>query len=350
MSDAGLNLSVEQLNTSAVTEDSEQKNHAAPQTAGAMLTVARSQKDWTVQQVAEQLKLSARQIIALEANQFDALPKMVIVRGFIRSYAKLLKIDAEPILAKLPQESAAVAEFPHLRPALTTPFLESKLPLMGRQDPTNSKYIWGAVVLAILAAGFFAVQKLEHNGLMQKLLSHQLVSAPETVASNVSDSAELMAASPVPAIRVNSEKNTEVAASTVDKEPEVSRPAPVSEQVASNPAVVPQTLAQATPLVVSTASQPALPASVANNSAALEQSANLMKFKFRQDSWIQIKRENGTVVTSHLAKAGTEESFDVKEALQIKIGNAAGVDGTLRGTSLNIAATKESNVINLNVK
>ncbi|MFZ6844864.1 helix-turn-helix domain-containing protein [Undibacterium sp. RuTC16W] len=350
MSDAGLNLSVEQLNASAVTEDSEQKSHADPQTAGAMLTTARLQKDWTVQQVAEQLKLSARQIVALEANQFDTLPKMVIVRGFIRSYAKLLKIDAEPILAKLPQESAAAADFPHLRPALTTPFLESKLPLMGRQDPTNSKYIWGAVVLAILAAGFFAVQKFEHAGLIQKLLSHQLTTVPETVASNASDSTEVTTVLPVLPIRVSAEKNVEVAVSAVDKEPEISRPASVPELIATNPAMVPQTVAQATPLVASAASQPALPAPVANNSAALEQSANLMKFKFRQDSWIQIKRENGTVITSHLAKAGTEESFDVKEALQIKIGNAAGVDGTLRGTSLNIAATKESNVINLNVK
>ncbi|MEB0032331.1 DUF4115 domain-containing protein, partial [Undibacterium sp. RTI2.1] len=77
---------------------------------------------------------------------------------------------------------------------------------------------------------------------------------------------------------------------------------------------------------------------------------NLIKFKFRQDSWILLKRENGSVLTSHMAKAGTEESFDVKEVLQIKIGNAAGVDGTLRGVSLNIAPTKESNVFNLSVK
>ncbi|MCU6433165.1 DUF4115 domain-containing protein [Undibacterium sp. Jales W-56] len=343
-----MNLSVEQLNTSAITENSEPKNSYVPQTAGAMLAAARLQKEWTVQQVADQLKLSGRQIIALEANQFEALPKMVIVRGFIRSYAKLLKIDVEPILAKLPQESTAMADVPHLRPALTTPFLESKLPLMGRQDPTNSKYIWGAIMLAILAAGFFAVQKLEHTGWIQKFLAHQVASTPEQTASNVVESAEIVPALPVSPVQVASDKKMEPVVNPMQKEVAIAKQTP--ELTSGAAQTIPQTVAQATPLVSSVASQVTSPAPTVSNPAALEQSANLMKFKFRQDSWIQIKRENGSVVTSHLAKAGTEESFDVKEALQIKIGNAAGVDGTLRGVSLNIAATKESNVINLNVK
>ena len=75
-----------------------------------------------------------------------------------------------------------------------------------------------------------------------------------------------------------------------------------------------------------------------------------MKLKFRQDSWIQVRKENGVIVTSHLAKAGTEEVFSVKELLQVRIGNATGVEGILRGAPLEILAEKGSNVVNLNVK
>ncbi|MEB0032554.1 helix-turn-helix transcriptional regulator, partial [Undibacterium sp. RTI2.1] len=136
MNDAGVSLPEDQLNLSIVADDVV-IDTSTIKSAGAFLALMRQQKDFTVQQIADQLKLSARQIIALEADQFDALPKMVIVRGFIRSYAKLLKIDGEPILALLPKNLEPPVQSAYLRPALTTPFLESRLPLMGRQDANN---------------------------------------------------------------------------------------------------------------------------------------------------------------------------------------------------------------------
>jgi cytoskeleton protein RodZ len=54
---------------------------------GQRLSISRQEKAWSVQYVADQLKLSQGQILALESNKFDALPKLVIVRGFVRAYA-----------------------------------------------------------------------------------------------------------------------------------------------------------------------------------------------------------------------------------------------------------------------
>ena len=116
----------------------------------------------------------------------------------------------------------------------------------------------------------------------------------------------------------------------------VATPAPVIAPVA----------AAAAPVSVPSLSTPLVVASP----ATAETGNNQLKLKFKQDSWIQVKRENGTVVTSHLAKAGTEEFFDMKEALQVRIGNAAGVEGWLRGNAMGIVPGKDSNVVNLNVK
>jgi cytoskeleton protein RodZ len=74
-----------------------------------------------------------------------------------------------------------------------------------------------------------------------------------------------------------------------------------------------------------------------------------LRLKFRQDSWVQVKKENGTVLTSHLLM-GTEEVFEVKETLQLRLGNAAGVDASLRGNAMDITTGKDSNVVNLIVK
>ena len=75
-----------------------------------------------------------------------------------------------------------------------------------------------------------------------------------------------------------------------------------------------------------------------------------LRLKFRQDSWIQLKTAAGIVITENVAKAGTEETFEIKEPLQLKIGNAAGVDAWARGNALEIVPAKDTNVVNLNVK
>lgn len=66
---------------------------------GAKLTAGRNALGWTVEQVAAQLKLAPRQIIALEKDDYPALPEAAIVKGFTRAYAKLVKLDPDPILA-----------------------------------------------------------------------------------------------------------------------------------------------------------------------------------------------------------------------------------------------------------
>ena len=377
MSEAGLNVPVEPSSEFA-------ENKAVlsiVQTAGGQLAAARVQQGLSVQQVADQLKLSQRQVVALENNNFEDLPKMVIVRGFVRSYAKLLKLDAAPIVDSLPGDAGVSGLEADLRPTLATPFMESRTPFLGRQDSNNRKYLIGATLLAIFALGFVAVQKLEKSDYFKNILSAQSVKkAPDTVLDKQAENAEQTASKPAgdatadrnnavaPVVNASGSANTtanptaaNTTASTVaetapavptvlstmnDTKPEAHAQSQTQAQPASQAkantdvAVAPAIASQpstSTPLVVAAA-----PAADAAN--------NQLRLKFRQDSWIQVKRENGTVLTSHLARAGTEEVFDMKEGLQLRIGNAAGVDGWLRGKSMGIAPGKDSNVLNMNVK
>src|SRR6476661_11168917 len=77
--------------------------HGQP-TPGMQLAMRRQQFNWTVEQVASQLNLAPRQIHAMETDNYDALPGMAVARGFIRSYAKLLKLDSAPLLAQIARE------------------------------------------------------------------------------------------------------------------------------------------------------------------------------------------------------------------------------------------------------
>jgi transcriptional regulator with XRE-family HTH domain len=73
---------------------------------GITLRNARVQRGLTVDQVAQETRISPRFLEALEAEAFDELPAPVYVRGFLRSYANFLHLDATPLLDKLAANSS----------------------------------------------------------------------------------------------------------------------------------------------------------------------------------------------------------------------------------------------------
>lgn len=65
---------------------------------GKALRQARLDLRLSPEDVATQLHLASRQILALEEDDFNALPQSTYVRGYLRSYALLLGLSPEPIL------------------------------------------------------------------------------------------------------------------------------------------------------------------------------------------------------------------------------------------------------------
>ncbi|MCX7219918.1 MAG: DUF4115 domain-containing protein [Burkholderiales bacterium] len=318
---------------------------AVVETVGSLLSAARRQKDLSVQQVADQLKLAPRQISAIESNQFDALPQMVIVRGFIRSYAKLLKLDADAVVALLPMPADNSQLESALKPALSTPFLESRLSLMGRQD-NNHKYLFGAAFLAVLALGFFLLQKFEHAEIVNRLFSSAPVQSELVAPVSLNQSTVSASIVAVDAVTVPASANaTPVSVMSLDV-PAVPAVSDVVARVAVSgvvESVIAKQVADAPAAVI----DKSVSASVLG---AADVGNDVLKIKFRQDAWIQLKKENGTVITSHLGRAGSEEVLSIKEPSLLRIGNAAGVEVVLRGRPLETLPVNGSNVVNLNLK
>ena len=68
---------------------------------GQALAEARSARGLALADVAQQLKFAPRQLEALEQERFDALPGGTFARGMVRSYARLLKLDPEPLVERI---------------------------------------------------------------------------------------------------------------------------------------------------------------------------------------------------------------------------------------------------------
>ena len=71
---------------------------------GRTLRVARERLGLSVMEVANLLKFAPRKIEALEADEFQHLQGATFLRGFVRGYAKILQLDAQPLLERLPTD------------------------------------------------------------------------------------------------------------------------------------------------------------------------------------------------------------------------------------------------------
>jgi cytoskeleton protein RodZ len=315
----------------------EQQSRAVEPSIGTRLAAERDGRGWSIEQVASQLNLAARQIQALEEDNFAALPGMASVRGFIRAYAKLLKIDATPLIAMLAAEAAPPPIEPlHSRRPLTAPFSDEKhLPSNGT-GPSLSKPVVLALSVAVVAAAAFAAYQFGwlHLPSMPQSATGAPVSVPAEQASAPEQSVveapvqESKEAAGAPAIATQGNESPA---------PTVAVAAPVAR--VATPAATPSP----TPVPV----QAEKPAVTGKNTLVL---------KMREQSWIEVRRvgeaARGTsnVLLSRLDRAGTTEAIDIAEPVAVTIGNAGGVDATLRGAPVDLKADAKSNVAHLNLK
>ena len=80
-------------------------------TVAEQLHGAREAKSLTVHQVAEVTKIRTDHIRALEEGNFNAFSAPVYIRGFVRSYATLLKLDVPRLMTTLDQELGRTEKF-----------------------------------------------------------------------------------------------------------------------------------------------------------------------------------------------------------------------------------------------
>jgi cytoskeletal protein RodZ len=80
-------------------------------TVGEQLRSAREARKLDIGQVAEVTKIRTDHLRALEEGNYDTFTATVYVRGFVRTYATLLKLDVPKVLADLDQELNHMEKF-----------------------------------------------------------------------------------------------------------------------------------------------------------------------------------------------------------------------------------------------
>ncbi len=128
-------------------------NPADGLSVGVTLREAREQLGLSVNDVSNRIKFSSKQIEWLEADDFVRLPEATIVRGFVRSYARLLKLDSVAVLSGLPSS--------YLQTSSAHEIKSVEIPMPSAFAARKHNIIWLAA--ALLVALSLAIFERMHN-------------------------------------------------------------------------------------------------------------------------------------------------------------------------------------------
>ena len=121
-------------------------------TVAEKLRQAREAQNLTVNQVADVTKIRTDHIRALEEGNFDVFSAQVYIRGFVRTYATLLKLDVPQTMAMLDTELGKTEKFSE-PPPLTD---QKKGPLdflmlqLSKIDPRKGAIVLGIAVVVLI--------------------------------------------------------------------------------------------------------------------------------------------------------------------------------------------------------
>lgn len=286
---------------------------------GGALRTAREKQGLSVHDVASKLKISGRQIESIEADQFDALPEATIVRGFIRNYAKLLKIEAEPLL------DAYNVLVPTKEPLAFTVKPSTTMKVSSYKKPSTGRYIVAVLfVLLALGAWFF------YQSYIQK-------------PNPTLPSAEVDIIEPLPEAALP-------AAERVEQAVDLTLPAPATSDIAppanaANPATADaSTVPPVAAVTADTKLAEMKPVEAKPAETKLESGMAKLEFNANQETWISVVDASGKEVYNKIIFAGGHESFNAKLPINVVIGNAGGATMTMNNKSVNLGPHTRSNV------
>jgi len=270
---------------------------------GLLLRKAREARGLTIADVVAALKYSPRQIEALEADQMLLLPGNVFVRGIVRSYARMLKLDPAPLLALLEVEAPVVP-------------LDVKAPddmgvAMPRDQARQISVLVAVLVLGAIAAAAAGVWHF---------LTPQQRPVPATAEQAV---VELPA--PGPSSLPAGTDRTDASAVTTDQ---------ISLPQLAQPASAPA------PMVTPTSPVVAKPAG----------SGKQLVFDFRGASWVEVKDSSERVIFTGQYIGGNHEVAMGQPPFQIVIGNAPLVDLKYEGHSVDLKPHIRADVARLTIE
>lgn len=297
--------------------ESEQPAAAAPPPVNP-LAAARNAAGIALADAARQLKLSPWQVEALESGDYARLPGPVFVRGFIRNYARLLKIDPAPLLAEIALQ--AQAEVPVVVESETS----TAIPFPGQSSFNWRPYAIGVLVVVAALVGYEFYG--DDGGEAPAVDTHAVELPQPKVVPEVTDGA----AKP--------------------NEPAANAPAPVAAPATPPAAAAAPASAPRVETVVAPAAAPVAAPVEPRAAAERAPGEQVVRLMFTRESWVEVRDRQGRVIFSQLNAAGSAQAVSGQPPLRLVVGNASGVRVMFNDRLIDLAPHTQVDVARLNLE
>lgn len=280
---------------------------AEPVGFGATLARARERAGLSRQDIAARLRLSVHQVQAIEEEALGALPVAAYVRGFIRSYARIVNLNAEALLADF---NALAAPAGLAADSMRSP--ERSLATDGRSSRHVVVAVGVLVLVALGAIGWYA-------------------STPRSVRVAASESVRGVA-EPVTVVAANSPSEPAVpaSASAGSSDGASAREVPPAEEPRLGDVASPRDVNSS--LVLASAAAPSA----------------VLGLAIVGPCWVEVT-SSGRVIHSQLHAAGEELKLEGPLPMTVVLGDGSSARVWVRGKPLELDSVTRGNVARFTV-
>ena len=280
-------------NSGEIEAETEVESAEKTQSIGQVLQAARLTRVMSAQDIARQLRLSEKQVTAIEEDDHSKFPNQTFLRGFIRNYAKLVQEDTEEFSQLLQQTFPPVSTQAISYPVDGTPFKPDH-----RQSRGNIIIILVAVLVSMLLIyevyrsggddhqtntnienGTIAETTIQLETEVEQAPKDDQNQFPSVISSNGSNFNSL----------------TEGAETDQQKSDNIDK----KLQIKTVPEV--------------------------ENKPVKKEGERALRFMFNEDSWVEVKDAEGKRVFSQTSPGNTEKTVFGRPPFSLTIGNAANV-------------------------
>lgn len=284
--------------------------------AGVQLREARESLGLAVEDVAARLKVPVRYVHAMEQGDMAGLPEPTFVRGYVKAYAKVVGLDAEPLVAQLaPVEVKAPKQLVNVDTGVSSGSVRRPGAVRMPNFRGGSRRRYGAlltiaggvVALALVAVGVAA-------------LFADRAPAPPAVATAVVVPAPVAS---VPATPEGTSLTVEVPLPGVPAPAAAPGALPAAAPAAGG-APVPMPTATVTAATATAAA--AAPVPDAAPAGAKDVPRRGLHIRFRGASWVEVRDADNLVLHTSNQVAGGELTLDGKPPLSVTFNDASAAD------------------------
>jgi cytoskeleton protein RodZ len=297
--------------------------------AGTLLRQAREAAGLHVAALAVALKVPPGKLEALEHDRYDQLPDAVFVRGLASAICRTLKIDARPVLDRLPRTTA-----PRLvqdTDGINTPFRSPRDAVASDWREQLTRPVSIAVGVLLLAAAVVLLLPGTRQG--------------DDDAADAKQGNKTAATTPAgPALGATT---AEATPSVPPEVPSAATMVPASVSMASHMVPVASAAGTAAPSRAAPAPAVAASAPAAPTAAA---AGGIVVFRATGPSWVEVRDAKGVVAVRKVLGAGEDASVSGAVPLQVVVGRVNATQVEVRGKPFDLTPFARDNVARFEVK